>query len=378
MEHNFFNLIKDEVSDKFYKVVISSPFQKSADIKKIHIEKRAGRYHTTFLHEKKATHENYGDYKELFPLIERLIDIGYKQWEIFKDGENITILTNKKGTITRKVNESDMKPKEFSSHDNQKNYIIPEGVPVDWLIKLSVMNDEGFVKKEYKKKFRQINKFLEIIRDISSYLPQNAKIIDFGCGKSYLTFAMYHYLNEILKKNVTIIGLDIKEDVINNCNKLALDFGFKGLKFLNSKIEDYQCSDGSIDMVVTLHACDTATDYAIKNAVLWGSKVILTVPCCQHELFSQIHNEALNMILKHGILRERFSSIATDALRAGILKDMGYSTSVMEFIETEHTPKNLMIKAVKMGNPLNEPSSEVLEFINLLNVSPCLFNILYR
>ena len=372
-----FKYISAEIENDFQKMVVSSPFRKSADAKKIQIEKRAGKYHATFFHTQKATHGNY-EKSELVTLLDSLIATGYKQWDIFSGKEAITLLTNKKGTVTKHVRETDIQIKESLSHDKEKSYILAEGIPVDWLVKLSVMNPEGFVKKEYKKKFRQINKFLEIIKDISSSLPQNAHIVDFGCGKSYLTFAMYYYLNEILKKNVTITGLDIKEDVVKNCSELAEEFNFSGLSFQNSRIEDYTGENNSIDMVVTLHACDTATDFALKNAVRWNAKVILSVPCCQHELFNQIENEALNTILKHGILRDRLASITTDALRAAILKDMGYRVTIMEFIETEHTPKNLMIRAVKTGKALKEPSDEVLDFTRFMQISPCLFEIMYN
>lgn len=233
------------------------------------------------------------------------------------------------------------------SHNRSKNYIIPNGTACDFLIRLGVMDTNGKVFDRSYSKFRQINRYLEIVEDVFPYLPtdKTLKIIDFGCGKAYLTFALYHYLKILKNRDVEIIGLDLKEDVIDFCSKVAADLGYDELKFLKGDIADY--SDDHADMVVTLHACDTATDYALINSVAWNTKVILSVPCCQHELFKQIKNELHRPMLKHGILKDRFTEYLTDGLRGLMLEASGYDVSMIEFTSLEHTARNIMIKAVK-------------------------------
>ena len=233
------------------------------------------------------------------------------------------------------------------THNRTKNYVLPAGVPCDFLIRLGIMGEDGTVFPRSYNKFRQINRYLEIVEDVFPYLPKDKtlKIIDFGCGKAYLTFALYHYLKVMKQRNVEIIGLDLKEDVIDFCSGVASDLGCDGLKFLKGDIADY--TDDHADMVVTLHACDTATDYALINAVAWNTKVILSVPCCQHELFKQIKNDLHKPILKHGILKDRFTEYLTDGLRGLKLESCGYDVAMIEFTSLEHTARNIMIKAVK-------------------------------
>lgn len=201
--------------------------------------------------------------------------------------------------------------------------------------------------KKYKK-FRQINRFLEFIRDVLPELPRDRKltIIDFGCGKSYLTFAVYYYLKIMNHYDVQMIGLDLKKDVIEHCNKLARQFGYEDLVFLQGDIGSYEGVE-RVDMVMTLHACDTATDYALDKAVRWGAGVILSVPCCQHEMNQQISSNLLQPVLKYGILKEKMSALITDGLRANLLEQKGYEVQILEFIDMEHTPKNLLIRGVK-------------------------------
>ena len=234
------------------------------------------------------------------------------------------------------------------SHDRKKKYVLEEGVPVPFLQDLGVMTQDGKIVHAKFDKFRQINRFLEFIEDILPALSREREItiLDFGCGKSYLTFAMYYYLKELKGYDVNIIGLDLKEDVIKKCNGLAQKYGYDKLHFLHGDIADYEGLQ-KVDMVVTLHACDKATDYALAKAVEWDAQVILSVPCCQHELNSQIHNELLEPVLKYGILKERISALLTDGIRAELLEAKGYSTQILEFIDMEHTPKNLLIRAVK-------------------------------
>ena len=233
-------------------------------------------------------------------------------------------------------------------HNRTKNYILKEGIPVPFLIDLGVMNRQGDIVKSRYDKFRQINRFLEFIRDVEGELPKNREItiIDFGCGKSYLTFAVYYYLHELKGLDISITGLDLKKDVIEKCNRLSNSYGYDKLIFKPGDIAEYT-GQNSVDMVITLHACDTATDYALYKAVSWNSKVILSVPCCQHELNKQIHNKTMQPVLNYGILKERMAALMTDAIRAEVLKFKGYKTDILEFIDMEHTPKNLLIRAVR-------------------------------
>ena len=222
---------------------------------------------------------------------------------------------------------------------------------------------------------RQINRFLEFVEDIREELPKDREvtILDFGCGKSYLTFALYYYLKVLHGLDIRIIGLDLKEDVIEHCDALARDYGYDKLKFLTGDIASYTGED-RVDMVVTLHACDTATDFALEKAVRWGAKVILSVPCCQHELNRQIHQEVLEPVLKYGLIRERMAALVTDALRAGVLEEQGYEVQILEFIDMEHTPKNILIRAVKGSRKGKSP--ELKACMEFLGVDPTLKRLL--
>ncbi len=244
-------------------------------------------------------------------------------------------------------------PREPETHNRTKNYILPEGQPLDFLEQLGVMDADGRVLLPMRRKFVQINRFLEIVDDIYYSLPNRdvLRIVDFGCGKSYLTFAMYHYFTQIKERSVNMTGLDLKEQVIEDCNRLAENCGYARLNFRTGSIEEYQEGYSGTDMVVTLHACDTATDAALEKAILGKVPVILSVPCCQHELNGQVSNETLAPLLRYGLLKERFASLLTDALRARILELCGYKVDIIEFVDMEHTPKNLMIKAIYTGEP---------------------------
>ena len=273
----------------------------------------------------------------------------FKQLQAETKWENVNVLVSKKGRVNVKRQRlKQAKEQGDLSHNRKKQYVLPEGTAVPFLVDLGVMTREGAVVKSKYDKYRQINRFLEFIRDVLPELPKGRQltILDFGCGKSYLTFAMYYYLKELKGYDVNIIGLDLKEDVIKKCNGLAQKYGYDKLHFLHGDIADYEGLQ-KVDMVVTLHACDKATDYALAKAVEWDAQVILSVPCCQHELNSQIHNELLEPVLKYGILKERISALLTDGIRAELLEAKGYSTQILEFIDMEHTPKNLLIRAVK-------------------------------
>ena len=287
------------------------------------------------------------------------------------------VLVSKKGTITikKKMNTSAKQPKISLSHNRKKKYILEEGIPVPFLIDLGVMTQNGNIVNAHYDKFRQINRFLEYIEDILPSLPtgRELRILDFGCGKSYLTFAIYYYLKVLKGYPVRITGLDLKEDVIRHCNELAVKYGYDKLEFLCGDIAYYDgCSQ--VDMVVTLHACDTATDYALAKAVGWGAKVILSVPCCQHELNKQMKNDLLSPVLHYGILKERMAALMTDGLRAQILEANGYRTQILEFIDMAHTPKNLPIRAVYNGHCADN-KAQINELLAAFDVNPTLYRL---
>lgn len=310
------------------------------------------RFQFTYNYSNKVTHENIEPAK-VTERLTGLLSNNFRQGMIFTKGADYQILISKKN----KVNILNKKPTKQSadlSHNRKKTYILEDGEPVDFLIRLGVMNEKGKVVARRYDKFKQINRFLEMVADVIPKLNKDKtlNIIDFGCGKSYLTFALYYYLVKVLNLDVNIIGLDLKNDVINFCNKVADDLNYGGLKFIHGDIKDYKGFE-NVDMVVTLHACDTATDAALVKAVGWEAQAILSVPCCQHELYSKINNTVLEPMIKHGIIREKLSSLVTDSLRANVLEILGYQVQLLEFIDMEHTPKNILIRAIKSDNKNN-------------------------
>lgn len=324
--------------------------------------------------------------KELCEALPAYLDGRFRQANIRTSNEEIQVLVSKSGTTTilRKKVASQAVPKLPLSHNRVKSYLLPEGTPVPFLIELGVMTAEGYVVKSKYDKFRQINRFLEFINDILPSLPSNRPItiLDFGCGKSYLTFAIYHFLKEIHHLDIKIIGLDLKKDVIEHCNRLAKKFGYHELSFLTGDIADYE-GVNEVDMVVTLHACDTATDYAIAKAVAWNASVILSVPCCQHELNRQISNDALAPLFQYGLIKERSAALFTDAIRANLLEAVGYQTQILEFIDMEHTPKNILIRAIKKKSDRSSGTNvdasrfaKVEDTLHYLNVEPTLYRLL--
>ncbi|GAE09421.1 conserved hypothetical protein [Paenibacillus sp. JCM 10914] len=283
------------------------------------------------------------------------------------------VLISKKYKVSI-LTKSPTKTKSDLSHNRKKTYILEEGEPIAFLVELGIMSEEGKVFARKYDKFKQINRFLEMVEDVLPHLPADRPltIVDFGCGKSYLTFALYHYLAVKQRRQLQVVGLDLKADVIEHCSILAQKMHYDHLRFLVGDIADYNELD-QVDMVVTLHACDTATDAALEKAVRWGASVILSVPCCQHELFSQVDSPVMEPLLSHGILKERFSALATDGIRAKLLDLMGYRTQLLEFIDMEHTPKNILIRAVK-GSAGDRAKlwSEYTAFRDFLNASPYL------
>lgn len=274
-----------------------------------------------------------------------------KQLQIETKKQTCTALVSRKGKATIKTKQRKTPAKMVNlQHNRKKRYILEEGEKAPFLVDLGVMTEDGKVVRQRFDKFRQINRFLEFVEDILPELPKGREltVLDFGCGKSYLTFAMYYYLHELKRYDIRIIGLDLKEEVIRRCNELSERYGYEKLHFLKGDIAEYKGVE-AVDMVVTLHACDTATDYALAKAVKWNAKVILSAPCCQHEVNRQIAGDALAPVLEYGLIKERMAALITDALRAQYLEREGYRTQILEFIDMEHTPKNILIRAVKTG-----------------------------
>lgn len=328
---------------------------------------------------KQAFHKNMSR-EELLSYLPGLLAGDFRQAEVNSRLGNATVLVSKKGKMTIKSKRSACPElsaaPELAGHNRQKQYVLNEGIPVPFLVDLGIMTGEGKVIHSRYDKFRQINRFLEFIEDILPNLNKKKEttIIDFGCGKSYLTFAMYYYLHQLQEYPIRIIGLDLKKDVIDRCNQLARRYKFRHLDFYHGDIASYE-GVSQVDMVVTLHACDTATDYALAKAVQWGAKVILSVPCCQHELNGQINNALLQPVLQYGLIKERMAALYTDAIRAELLEQVGYRTQILEFIDLEHTPKNLLIRAVKEGGSKNNDEA-IQRLLDFLQVKPMLYNLL--
>ena len=345
--------LADFLSERLYQIIISNPRRKE-EVFKVKVRpimmKGSICFQETISRGTQVFHENYEKDGMLDRLV-RYMEEDFRQLEAQSMDGKLNVLVSKKGRMTIKQQKADSPQNQMMpdmSHNRSKQYILKEGVPVPFLIDLDVQTTEGAIVKSKYNKFKQINRYLEFVEDILPALPKERTIhiIDFGCGKSYLTFALYYYLHELKHLDVMITGLDLKTDVINKCNQLAERYGYDQLQFFKGDISTFQGAE-CVDMVVTLHACDTATDFAIKKAVDWGARVIFTVPCCQHEVNKQIENELLSPVFQYGLLKERISALLTDGIRANLLEEAGYETQVLEFISMEHTPKNILIRAVK-------------------------------
>ncbi len=357
------------------KILFTSPVYKSNENFKITVENKGDFYQFSTYFEQKVKHENFTKEGEVLDKFLELFEVGYKQIDITTTDQEIKILSNKKKNY--KIMEKNKSTNfEAQGHNRQKQYILNEGENIPWLVKTGVMTESFKVVDKKYKKFKQINKFLEIIKDVEDNIDNNGTIIDFGCGKSYLTFAIYHYLNIIKQKNVKIIGLDLKKEVIEDCNKLAKELNYENLTFLNEDISNFK-HNGDVTMVVTLHACNTATDLALYNAVNWNSKVILSAPCCQHEIYQQIKNKDKGILLKYGIISERLATLLTDSIRATLLESKGYETNIIEFIDMEHTPKNVLIKAIYTGKVNEKAIDEYNVVAEEYGIKQTLYNLFY-
>ena len=376
------NILEEQLSEELSQIIISNP-RRAALAQKIKIRpvllKDELNFQITEYKGKQVFHDNLKK-EDASEYITNQMENFFGQMVLESSTKTVNMLVSKKGTVTikQKAQKNEMKPKELS-HNRKKRYILEEGTVVPFLVDLGVQTKEGKIVNSRYDKFRQINRFLEFIQDIVENLPKGREItiVDFGCGKSYLTFAMYHYLKIMKGFDIRVIGLDLKEDVIAYCNELKDKYGYEKISFTTGDIASYTGVD-AVDMVVTLHACDTATDYALEKAVKWGASVILSVPCCQHELNYQMKNEELSVVLKYGLLKERIAALVTDGLRAEMLEQCGYDTQVLEFIDMEHTPKNILIRAVKKNTDVKANFEKYNKCCKALEVDPMLGRLLKK
>ena len=371
-------VLEDNLNSEFLLAVLSNPRQADGPTK---VRIRPVRHKDRQVYQFEAFcgtqvfHQNVEKEEACGKILEYMEN--FRQMQLETQSAAVSALVSKKGKVTvkKKLRARKKAPAE-TDHNRKKHYILEEGIPVPFLQDLGVMTAEGKIVHTKFDKFRQINRFLEFIQDVLPKLPREReiRILDFGCGKFYLTFAMYYYLHELQGLDVRILGLDLKEDVIRACNQLSQRYGYEKLRFLEGNIADYTGAD-EVDMVVTLHACDTATDFALAKAVGWKAKVILSVPCCQHELNGQMENELLRPILQYGLIKERLAALVTDGLRAQYLEREGYDVQVLEFIDMEHTPKNILLRAVRTGRK-GENGAEIRACEEFFHVSPTLGKLL--
>ena len=369
------NIISDIAALKPVKVVMSKPC-KNAKYKKINVSKTEKGYTAESFTEKQAFHKNF----KADDLEKYLADVvsDYMQINAWTEGVEHILLISKKGKVSYKKKRSEVIAAS-TEHNKKKKYIIEEGTIVPPLVDMGIFTKDGKIVRTMYDKFRQINRFIELIDDeIRNRGYKSINIIDFGCGKSYLTFIVYYYLTEIMNIDADITGLDLKADVIEECNRAAERYGYDGLHFEIGDINGYKC-EKKPDMVITLHACDTATDYALYNAVSWGAELIFSVPCCQHELNAQMNSDRLSILTRYGIIKERTAALFTDAIRGNLLKYKGYSVGLLEFVDMSHTPKNILIRAVKSripDNVKNEAKSEAEALMEEFKLEPTLYKLL--
>ena len=360
-------LCRKQLGKELYQIIISNPKGKK-EITKVKIRptiiKEELLYQISEWKNNQIFHKNMNK-EQTVEKVAQYLEQDFSQMELTSKTVQATVLVSKKGKVTLKEKQITAGKEIDLSHNKIKKYILQEGTPVPFLIDLGVQTREGKIVKSHYDKFRQINRYLEFIQDIMPILPKDRtiNIIDFGCGKSYLTFALYYYMKIICNRDIQVIGLDLKEKVIEDCNRLAKKYQYEHLTFITGDVSTY--TGEAVDMVVTLHACDTATDYALMKAIDWKAKVIFTVPCCQHEVNKQIRCEELAPLLKYGLIKERISALLTDAVRANLLEEQGYQVQVMEFIDMEHTPKNILIRAVLDEKERESKIDKVTDYFNV-------------
>lgn len=374
--------INEICEDNIIKAVISNKKNKDIKYNKIvfQLKEKNNReyYQIEKFTDKQVFHENI-DTKELNDKILEYMKEDFKQLNAWSANNTYDVKISKKGKIFLGKKKSDNKNIVNKDHNKEKNYILKEGMIIQPLIDLGVFTKEGKVVNSKYDKYKQINRFIEIIDDeIKKNNYKELTILDFGCGKSYLTFVLYYYFVEIKKINVKMIGLDLKEDVIKKCNEIAKKYKFDNLHFELGDINGFKYNN-KVDMVITLHACDTATDYALYNAMKWNAKMIFSVPCCQHEFNHQMRAKNLDILNKYGIIQERVAALMTDSVRGNLLECVGYKTQLLEFIDISHSPKNILIRASKSNLSKDKKEKSLQQVKSLMeefNFNPTLYNLL--
>ena len=358
--------------ERLLRAVLSKPRERTAPAKvtvdPVEVRAEVAYRFTTHLDDR-VTHENLPreEARERLGLL--LVD--YRQGLLQTADADWQVLGEK---VLRRPPTRKEAPRE---HDRPKRYLLEEGTPVPFLVELGVMTPAGAVRKSRYAKFRQVNRFLELVDDVvPSLRPEGTlRIVDFGCGKSYLTFAIHHLLTVLRGREVELVGLDLKEDVIEACSALAGRYDAQGLRFERGDIATFEAG-GRVDLVVSLHACDTATDEALAQAVRWGADAILAVPCCQKEAYRQLESELLAPLLRHGLAKERFAALVTDTLRVQLLELEGYRAQLVEFVPLEHTAKNVLIRAVRGAPAAAETLRAYEELRDSLGLEPALERLL--
>ena len=370
--------------DDLQKIILSKPKEKAQEYKKIVIERKKDYFQAARYTQKQVFHVNLQK-EELADFLVEQLSGAFSQLNAWDAQKEYMLLLSKKGKVTFKGktgNQQKTAKEGDATHNRKKNYILEEGKVIPPLVDMGIYTKEGKIVRTMYDKFRQINRFLEIVEDgVKEYGKDEIHIIDFGCGKSYLTFILYYYFTEIKQIKTHIIGLDLKKDVIEKCNLAAQKYGYKNLHFELGDINGYQ-APFDVDMVVTLHACDTATDFALYNAIRWKAKMIFSVPCCQHELNQQMKTDDLSLFTRYGIIKERMAALTTDAIRGNLLEYCGYKTQILEFIDFEQTPKNLLIRAMRkpvVPVPVKKRYlAEVHAAMEEFHVNPTLYRLLFE
>ena len=361
------------------KIVLSNVADKEQRIQRVQIEKKEKHFQIAEYTDKQVFHKNV-DEEELISFCIEEFGVNFLQLNAWMLGGEAALKLTKKRKLLFDIKKADNSALADEVRDNnrKKNYILEEGRVIEPLIDMGIFTKEGKIVSSMYDKFKQINRFIEIIDDeLKKKIITHLNIIDFGCGKSYLTFIVYYYLTEIKKIKVNMIGLDLKEDVIRKCNKAAKKYGYENLSFELGDINGYS-APFKVDMVITLHACDMATDFALYNAVSWGAGYIFSVPCCQHELNAEIKSEKFSLMTRYGIIKERFSALITDAIRGNLLEYMGYNVNLLEFVDLSHTPKNILIRAVKNPNKAESVKLRAMDEVKRMMEEFGLSQALYR
>lgn len=378
MKDALLEALNEAFAEDVYKCVLSNPTDKQNEVKKMEFSYLDGLYHIEKYTDTQVFHEKM-THKAAKRYIESLLGPDYKSLNSWNTNREYSIKISKKGKVLFYFNAigSMQAPRKRMAHNREKNYILGQGLYIEPLVDMGILTKDGQVVHSMFDKYRQINRFIEIVDDeVRKTDKTKLTILDFGCGKSYLTFVLYYYFTEIKQLDVDMVGLDLKKDVIDKCNTAAQKYGYGNLTFEVGDISNYEHM-GSVDIVISLHACDTATDYALYNAICWNADMIFSVPCCQHEINNQIQSDRFSGLIRYGIIKERMSSLITDTIRCNLLECCGYKTQMVEFVAFDHTPKNIMIRAAK--RPVKSQKARLAEVDDLMkefHLNPTLYRLL--